>query len=313
MALRVAPLFAPSAIGRSLAASPDFDSKRRIALVIVLAMALFAEASGPVLSSPIATIVICAAFLGVGLPHGALDIGRIRGGARLADPQTLRRLALYVSIVAGMGLFWFALPVAALGAFMVMAWVHFADDWRDQLPPMLAAGTSIALLAAPAIFHQRELQAIFTLLSDPMSAVLIADFMLLVAPVAITVAAAGIALGWTSGKRGQAIEVAASLVGLLLLPPIAGFALYFCLSHSLTQFARARAEPEGKAVSNLEIAALSGASAAFAVLTLAFDTGLPLSGDVVVASFMTLSVLTAAHMAFPWIAPQRSRAIASLA
>jgi beta-carotene 15,15'-dioxygenase len=313
MALRVAPWFAPLPVGRSFRASPDRSFWRRAALVIVLALTLFTEALGDNLSSPLMTIAFCAALLGVGLPHGALDIGRIRQGASLSSPAALRSLGRYLGVAGVMALAWLIHPMSALALFLVLASVHFAEDWRDRLPKLLATGTAVALLASPAILHRTALYEIFATLAGTSAAMLLTDMLTLLAPIALMVASAGIALLWSIGERGRAIEIFVCLVALILLPPIAGFAIYFCLSHSLTQFARARGEAEGAAVLPLEIMALSAASVALAALIVAADTASTPSANVIAASFITLSVLTAAHMAAPWIAPQRSRAIASLA
>lgn len=260
------------------------------------------------LASAAATTAGCFALLLVGLPHGTLDlelIKRERGAGRTPLPV----LMLYLGLAAAMYALWRVAPVAALVAFLLTAAVHFAEDWRETGEPFLAQGTAVALLSAPALVHRAELAALFTALSGDGRAAVLADVLLIVAPVGLVVAAVAAQALWTTGRRPQAAVTAATLAAMTLLPPVIGFALFFCVHHSprhlggawddLTRAGPGRYLP---VAAGLTVAALGVAAALFAL-----ETRADFSARVVAASFMTLSILTVPHMAVPAILSRRKR------
>jgi beta-carotene 15,15'-dioxygenase len=297
------PLYSPQgsqAFGRGIA-SPD-RSAVRSAIVAAVTLLLLSASQAAAPFSPFSGTVALSAILILGLPHGALDMAIIRGGQRrLLAGDVLRRLALYIGCALAMALVWIAAPGAALGLFLIIAGFHFAEDWTETLPAPLAHATAIAILAAPALFQREELLRIFALLVDPVQAEFVGGVLMLVAPVALVCAAVGIMLHWSDGDRGQAVETGSALLAMAALPPLLGFAIYFCLSHSPKQFAHARdghghTQRIGRDV--LVVTALALAIAA--TLTLA-DSAPLLPDRLTFATFVTLSILTVPHMLVPLV------------
>jgi Brp/Blh family beta-carotene 15,15'-monooxygenase len=277
--------------------------------LFLVASLLALHATTDLLASGLATTAGCFALLIVGLPHGTLDlelVKRERGEGGMSMPMLL---ALYLGLAVAMYALWRAAPLAALVAFLLTAALHFAEDWRETDQPFLAQGAGVALLAAPAIAHRSELAALFVALSGAEGAALLADIMLMVAPVGLGVGGVAAARLWTTGRRPQAAVTTVTFIAMIALPPVIGFALFFCVHHSprhlrkaWSDLAAARPGRYVPVVAGLTVAALGIAAALFAVETRADATA-----QIVAASFMTLSILTVPHMAVPAILSRRAR------
>ena len=280
-----------------------------IVYLTLAASLLGLHASGGLLASAAATTAACFALLLVGLPHGTLDlelINRERGGGRVSMPVLL---LLYLGLAAAMYALWRIAPLAALVAFLLTAALHFAEDWQEVDQPFLAQGAGVALLCAPALAHRAELAALFVALSGAEPAALIADAMLMVAPVGLAVGGVAVARLSATGRRPQAIVTATTFAAMIALPPVIGFALFFCAHHSPRHLREAlgdfgSAGPGGYAwvVGGLTIAAIGIAAGLFAL-----EARTDLAARIVAASFMTLSILTVPHMAVPGILARRAR------
>ncbi|WP_375401803.1 Brp/Blh family beta-carotene 15,15'-dioxygenase [uncultured Sphingomonas sp.] len=259
------------------------------------------HALGGMLASDAATTVGCFALLLVGLPHGTLDLELIkRERGRVSMPVLL---LLYLGFAAAMYALWRVAPLAALIAFLLTAALHFAEDWREVDQSFLAQGAAVALLTAPALAHRSELAALFVALSGVERAGSIADMMLMISPIGLAVGGVATLRLWTTGRRPQAAVTAATLAAMTALPPVTGFALFFCVHHSPRHLREAwgdlaRAGPRrySPIVGALTLAALGIAAGLFAL-----ETRADLAARVVAASFMTLSILTVPHMAAPAI------------
>ena len=276
------------------------------------AAALVAVAWGTDFDSGAATMLSCTAILLLGLPHGALDmIGLL--GAR----SRTRAIASYLALAGAMAALWWVMPGAALLLFFAVAIGHFGEDWPG--PGLIAHGGALALLAAPLLFHRAEIDALFTIIAGPGAIPPLANSLLLVAPVAIAAGLTGCALLWSAKRRMLAASSAAALAGMVLLPPLVGFALSFGLFHSPRQFARGLAELGGKAGPSERawrgpVAAASAASLLL-VLVIAWlgapEVSLPaLSAGVLRGTFVVLSVLTVPHMMMPLVLRMAGRNVA---
>ncbi len=261
---------------------------------------LVAAAAGLPLSGPTALVAACAAILVFGLPHGALDIELIRlHGTR--DHGVAAILAVYLGIAAVMTIAWLIAPVAALSGFIVIAVIHFAEDWEAVASRFLATGMAVALIAAPATLHRGEVAAIFVALTRAPAAARLADGLLLVAPVALAIAAVGI-LAMIAAHRFMGAAVATvSLIALLALPPVTGFAVFFCLFHSPRHFVGALVAARRWRISRWLPVVVPVTCAAFAIVTGVYliRGGLALPERLTAATFMALSILTVPHMLAP--------------
>ncbi|UVO52712.1 Brp/Blh family beta-carotene 15,15'-dioxygenase [Sphingomonas sp. SUN039] len=250
------------------------------------------------LNGPAATTMACLALLLFGLPHGSLDISLLNNAARTGVHRTIAVVLLYLGCAATMYFAWRAAPALALGVFLVLACIHFAEDWNDTLPSFFAVGTAVAMLTAPVFLHRAEVGDIYVRLTGVSASAIWMDVGILVAPISLAAALVGIYL---ADCRAKAVETAMSLLAMILLPPIVGFALFFCLSHSPTQLVAGLTRTKNRSHLRwtLEIAAVTLAALGIAALIFGHRASITASDGAIVASFVTLSILTVPHMLMP--------------
>ena len=275
-------------------------------LLFITFVALVLDRFGFLSDSPQLTVIACLALLVFGLPHGTFDLALLRraGGASFRSTSSLAVVALYLGCAAAMYLGWRVGPLFALAGFLAMAVAHFAEDWDACGSRFIACGIAAAIVSAPSILHLDQLRGLFALLTGDAAAVFLADVLLLVAPVAIAVALIGGVLLLQAGQRALAISAGCALAATLLLPPVPGFALFFCLVHSPMQFRQHAAnlglrgfQQWGGIVVPLSLAGLGIAAVVFIENG---DASIPT--NLFATSFMTLSILTVPHMLMPTIA-----------
>lgn len=286
-------------IGRYVDVPPVTPLDRRADLSFIAAActiaALFVPASMMTNSTIIA--VTCALLLIGGLPHGALDLAILR---RDAEQHLAFVLCLYLGLVVVMVGIWLTAPTLALALFLIMAAVHFAEDWSGDEHPFFAIGIAVAIISTPALFHHQVTSKLFVLLTTEPEAAVLADALLLVAPVAAACALLAILLLWTNGFRATACNAGCALMAMMTLPPITGFTIYFCLLHSPVHFrvGLRRLVPAGDVGQHTTVATLGGVSIAFVAFQ--FLPAIAPSTRMFAASFMTLSILALPHMAVPF-------------
>lgn len=274
---------------------PPASSAPAAALVLATGAAFAASAAGLPLDGGAATLAACAAILLFGLPHGALDLRLLTAKAPVA------RLALYLGLAAAMLALWRAAPVVALVAFLVMAVIHFAEDWATLDEPFLAHGAAAGLLAAPGLLHMETLHGLFTALTGEAGAAVLGDVLRLGAPVGVMLALVTILALIRKGQTALGVATAAALAGLVLLPPAVGFALYFALLHS-PQHLAAELPDDAAARRRLwsrVILPMTGLSLAIAAGLALLESRPTPAATAVAATFMVLSILTTPHMLAP--------------
>ena len=254
---------------------------------------------GVPLGGPLASMIACGAILAMGLPHGTLDLDLFRQTEQ--DATRLKILLLYLGFASLMTGSWIVSPVVAFALFYGFAVVHFSEDWMQCGSVFLAQGMALAMLAIPSLTHGSELNALFAVLTGPAASTVFVDLLRLVSPVAVMVAVVTIGLLWTRGARSDAVSGGISLTAMAILPPIVGFALFFCLFHSPRHL---RASLDALTTSTARgnrrtIIALTLAAAGLAAIVYIFGERLPASDRMISASFITLSILTLPHLAVP--------------
>jgi Brp/Blh family beta-carotene 15,15'-monooxygenase len=275
-------------------------SLRRVLAGFVVLMGLIA--SGVPLTGTAASTFFCLALLLLGLPHGALDIERLKSAREAGWTESLGLFAVYLALAALTYAAWTVSPVIAMGLFLVCAVLHFAEDWRAMDDPLLALGTAAALLAAPALFHKDELRAIFAVVTGEADGALLAEIMRAIAPVALGLAIAGMLGLVRSGREAQAACCALLLTAMAIAPPLAAFALFFCLYHSPLHLREAWQSVTTSRGGRLAVGAgLTAASVGIAALLAGTEWRGSLPDSLVAATFMTFSVLTVPHMLSPLI------------
>ncbi len=298
--LRLLASSTAKANGRHTSVPPVTDLNHRVCYPWIALLCTIAAMLIPtdLLSSPVVITTTCVALLIGGLPHGALDLAVLR---RDAGHQISLVITLYIILAVMMFATWQAAPTLALALFLAMAMTHFSEDWSDAEHPFFAMGIAVALLSAPALFHREAVGRLFELLAGEPAADGLADTLLLAAPAAVACALLAILLLWLDGKRATAINAACALAAMILLPPVTGFAIYFCLIHSPAHFRAGlrRLAPSTGVAGPTIIATLGGLT--IALMTLQFWPIAEPSARLFAASFMTLSMLTLPHMAVPLI------------
>jgi Brp/Blh family beta-carotene 15,15'-monooxygenase len=182
----------------------------------------------------------------IGTPHGAADALRLLAAAR--GPAGIRwgRFAalngLYLAIAVAVWWLFLRWPAIALAIFVMISGLHFAATdtaaERARGDGRAAGVIGWIAIAAPFVLWQSQIGPWLMWLGlTPAQA---AAFPPVVAG-GVVIAALGWALGRTLPTRRlpTALWVAATS---LLLPPAAGFALYFCALHAERHWAHLRAE-----------------------------------------------------------------------
>lgn len=259
--------------------------------------------AGVNVSSGTATVVAAAAMLLFGLPHGTFDIELIRRNSSTRGIGLTPVLALYLGCALAMYLLWQVRPVAALLFFIGIATWHFAEDWEDAGSGLLATGIAAATLMAPVVLHRAATAAIFKAVAGTADAAIVVQLLVLAAPVAVILASIGAVSLFVDGQRERALAVAATLAAMILLPPITGFALFFCLFHSPRHFSMSlRSLGWHRPAEWLPVVVpLTLAAVGITALFYGFGAPIDVPARLAASAFLILSVLTVPHMAVPLI------------
>ena len=251
----------------------DFASERNIPLIGLLVVAL-------------------------GMPHGALDsvfaqqlfaIATCRGWALFT--------LLYVTLALGVaGLWWWA-PTAFLLVFLTMSAMHFAADLAAGVHPASRVAYGGAIIVLPAVWHATELRLLFGWIAGAPSADSVVSVLQWVAVPWLVVALALVAYELRR-SAAAALEFAALIAVAVLAPPLAAFAVYFCVMHSPRHLLRTLA-PLAPAVRQRAIA-LALWPTVVTVVLLGLGAYVfrhqPVSPLVMQLVFVSLAALTLPHM-----------------
>ncbi len=191
------------------------------------------------LGQPAAVACATIVFIGGGIPHGAYDIALLRRAVALGGAKLGLAVGGYVAVALLMAMLWMTVPLAALVLFLAVAAVHFGEDWPMLDEPLLRFAAGAAVIGAATLGHPAAVSSLFVAMSDPRAAV-IAQIVTAAAPVMLLVTIVGIMLAWRTGSQHWATAMAVCLGLLLVLPPVAGFALFFVFLHSPRHLAQTR-------------------------------------------------------------------------
>ena len=251
-----------------------------------------------------------AAVVVIGVPHGAFD-GAVASHLGLA--ATWRRTALFIMAYLGIAALalgvWMLFPVPSLCAFLAYSLVHFglgdlrpADVTLPQvqryLKIFLYGGLSIVLIPA---MHWQDVSALFKMLTGGVEVEILGQVMRYLG---ITW---GVLFIWFSvmvlrGKQDKfsLTELYLTAIMMVLLPPLVGFAIYFCAIHSRKHFQliwqKLWQTNDSKPLLKLAII-FSLASWLMMAIAIALETNLgDFDGAVIRVVFIGLSCLTIPHM-----------------
>ena len=309
-------LSAPRQSGRSFASAENADSLITRFLAFAFLSCVGLQALGFDLADETVTQTLCAALLLLGLPHGTFDWQLLHAGLQRSIYSFAFRLALYLGLAAATYLVWQIAPIAALTIFLLIAIFHFAEDWESDVilgnspatkSEFLALAMPISIITLPALSHPEMLRSIFVMLSGDESAVILVDVMILLAPVATGVATAKIFMDCATGEISRGIAGICVLSAMVILPPIAGFSLYFCLYHSPLHFSTGwkQLTVDQAKYSALIVAGLTIGGLTIAALIYTFGQRVTVTDNLVATAFITLSLLTVPHMIMPSLVSRR--------
>ena len=195
----------------------------------------------------------------IGLPHGAFDnvLGYLLGyGKNRAG--FLRFSAAYLGLAGIVYLAWLMVPTISLACFLGYSLVHFGlgdvaslqpspsqqegNSWLNRAIShdvrrwvMIIAHGGLVTLFVPA-YHVDTVSWLFVLLAGDGAQLIIT----IIAPLSYIWAASLIVICaiavFQPPYRRSAIELILLTLCLAILPPLAGFALYFCAVHSWRHF-----------------------------------------------------------------------------
>jgi Brp/Blh family beta-carotene 15,15'-monooxygenase len=190
-----------------------------------------------------------AAVMLVGLPHGAFDgvIAFILGYGRSIRKIT-GFLVMYLLLV-GLGLtIWMVSPVFALAAFLIMTIIHFGSGDLPEIEqlvsgritslqkPILTFAHGCLVPVFLPLAHQAEVQTLFTVLAGP-NIIILFDGLNMLAFLWVASLLVYLYLAFQMERyRRSFAEIILLSAGLFILPPLVGFALYFCCVHSRRHF-----------------------------------------------------------------------------
>ena len=184
-----------------------------------------------------ASLVALAFVVLIGLPHGAFDgaIARHLGYSRTLG-GLIKFTTAYLGLAAAVVAFWVWQPGLALALFLLISAVHFGYGDATAAGGMaqavqIAAHGGVAVFGI-SLFHLQQVTPLYAALTngDVLLAVMMTEFFpLFIMPVAVVYLISAIR---DAGLRPRLVELALLCLLLSVVPPLVGFAIYFCVIHT---------------------------------------------------------------------------------
>jgi Brp/Blh family beta-carotene 15,15'-monooxygenase len=184
-----------------------------------------------------ASLVALAFVVVIGLPHGAFDgaIARHLGYSRTLG-GLIKFITVYLCLAGAVVAFWVWQPGLALALFLLISAVHFGYGDATATNGIaravqIAAHGGVAVFGI-SLFHLQQVTPIYAALTngDIMLAVMMTEmFPIFIMPVAALYLIAAIS---DAGLRPRLVELALLCLLLSVVPPLVGFAIYFCVIHT---------------------------------------------------------------------------------
>ena len=187
--------------------------------------------------------LMCVVF--IGLPHGAMD-GALAAhfGWMESKKKAATFLIGYVAMAALVVGFWFVAPAISFIIFLGISMYHFGkgdvntDGEEPSVTESLARGGVV--IGGISQFHRVDADEIFQVLIGS-NTELVWLFLNSVVPMTVIFAILSMVNKNTGERRSFLAEIAGLALIFSILPPLVGFAIYFCLIHSIRHFASMRA------------------------------------------------------------------------
>lgn len=244
------------------------------------------------------TAVASSLILLMGIPHGTLDV---EIAAHRFGQHDVRGKLIIVSTYCGgaaaMALLWMVAPSLALGLFLVLSIIHFGGDWRTDGDEFLGMTVGWALISLPALSHPEAVAAIFETLTGDQNGATIAAILACTSIPAISGSLIFAAKAIKRADHVNGINVLSCLFAALLLPPLVGFAIFFCGLHSPRHLVEAirQSGPMPYSEKLLRGTAVMALSLGAGALLFATQRLISLDAGIVRTAFVLLSILTVPH------------------
>ena len=184
-----------------------------------------------------ASLVALAFVVLIGLPHGAFDgaIARHLGYSRTVG-GLIKFISAYLGLAAAVVAFWVWQPGLALALFLLISAVHFGYGDATATSGIaravqISAHGGVAVFGI-SLFHLQQVTPVYGALTngDVMLAVMMTEiFPLFIMPVALLYLILAIR---DTGLRPRLVELALLCLLFSVVPPLVGFAMYFCVIHT---------------------------------------------------------------------------------
>lgn len=240
----------------------------------------------------------------IGLPHGAFDaaVGHYLGA--YSSRWAMARFVVAYSLIAALVvLCWMAFPGISLAVFLVVSMVHFGwgDATAKTVPIFLLQILSHGGVAVFGIvnFHLAEVTTVFDLLTNGSTAIAlsVSKVAMFALPV-LGLGYAGLALKYAELRR-RFVELVVVALMLWVLPPLVGFAFYFCFIHTVRHMRHIWQKLQmimPKRYLYIQGAGFTLASWILAMITFFWLDSGDLDQDILRVVFIGLAALTVPHM-----------------
>lgn len=164
--------------------------------------------------------------LGLGLLHGASDLRLVAPARRLAF------LGSYLATALACLLCWQLAGTLALPLFLLLSIWHFAHEDELLADRLSALALGLFIVGGPAVLHETAAARLLALAMGPDAAPALAEWLARLLVLAGTLALPVLLLAAWQCQRPC---LAATLLAVVLAPPLVGFALGFYLLHAAPQ------------------------------------------------------------------------------
>ncbi len=239
-----------------------------------------------------------------GLPHGAAD-GIL--AYRIMSSKPIKFLFfLFSYIIAGIMviLIWIFFPLTSLTVFLFISCIHFGILDSNtlginsfQFLRIMVHGSTIVLIIPVA--HPTEVKILFDLLVGNDTTII---FTIINVTLYIWIAGATILILFTKSQRSRIFFEISIVAGLaIVLPPLWGFAVYFCIIHSFRHFKNIWLIFREQYTENEAIILILGISliSVSLVISVAWFTAYDnLTNSLIRSTFIGLAAFTVPHVLF---------------
>ena len=251
-----------------------------------------------------ASLVALAFVVLIGLPHGAFDgaIARHLGYSRTLD-GLIKFITVYLGLAVAVVAFWVWQPGVALALFLLISAVHFGYGDATAAGGIgravqVAAHGGLAVFGI-SLFHLQQVTPFYAALTngDVMLAVMMTEiFPVFIMPLGALYLIAAIR---DAGLRPRLVELALLCLLLSVVPPLVGFAIYFCVIHTGRHMRhiwdRVSAHTAPRHIISQAVWFTLASWGGGAIMLLWLDSG-NISQDLLQVIFIGLAALTVPHM-----------------